>query len=129
MNTWLRQLLTDKGVLTENGLSRKAKIRRHKCGTACIAGLDAPLLAFEAWCDLTPLSNHGEAQALIHGRRTYDLTQRELNRRDTHHIAHQPAHTTTVLTEHLCHQPVPPDWAAPQQKATPPTADPNHIPF
>jgi hypothetical protein len=75
-----------------------------------LAGLDADVMALQAFCDPTPLDARGEALALLAGRRTYTLTLRpkpKLSRRDAETIAGDPAGTgSTVLPQHHCLTPL-----------------------
>lgn len=120
MAPWVRSMLVNKGVMDSNGVTRKAKIRRHPaCGMPVIAGFDAPCMAFSAWVDLTELSRHGELAALLDGRRTYELWPTagafELELRGRDRIRHRPADspgTPPVLCTHRCGHYVPREWAA-----------------
>lgn len=132
MPAWLKRHLIDTGVLTESGLGRKARLRRHqRCGIPTLAGLDADLLAFEASCDLGELTAAGEANALLEGRRTYELSVRsELHHRDRYAIKARPAGgSTTVLAEHRCDQPIPAAWCVPAPKPAARRPDTEEIPF
>ena len=72
--TWMTSLLVDKGVMSEQGLTRRAKLIPHRpCGLVVLAGLDSDRAALDVWCDLGELTLHGEAMALLEGRRTYEL--------------------------------------------------------
>ena len=123
MPIWLRNQLIERGVLTAQGLSRKAKIIRHRpCGFPTLAGFDADVAALDAWCDLADLSLLGEAMALLDGRRTYTLMGQHLeDRQSPGRIAHFPADHTPVYAQHRCHQPIPASWCKP---ATTPAAQP-----
>lgn len=118
MPDWLRAQLIDKGYLTEAGLSRTARIVRHRpCSIPTLAGLDAHLCALSVHVDLAQLSAAGEALALLDGRRTYgyNLIRRQLSPRDQYRIASNPAgiDSAIVFAEHRCGQPVPADWTVP----------------
>lgn len=120
MAAWMRQMLIDKGVLTEQGLSRKARIRTHRpCGLPTLAGIDSDLAGLDAWCDLGELHAYGEAMALISGRRTYELWGGRLGHRDQWQIQGRPAGSSRhpVFSEHRCHDPIPPDWITPSKPA------------
>lgn len=109
--TWLRTKLQRDGLMDDNGLTRRARARRcTTCRTYLLAGLDGDLCAFPAYVDPTPLSAHGEAAALILGRRTYALWHRggrlELTPRDRWQIKGSPAghpkNRFDVHAEHIC---------------------------
>lgn len=130
MPEWLQRMLIAKGVMTESGLFRKARIQRHRgCGLPILAGLDADLCALEARCDVAELTAEGEALALLAGRRTYELdANRHLHPRNRYAITRRSAQATTVLVEHHCDTPTPASWTKP----TPPPfrpADVEEIPF
>lgn len=132
MPDWLKRQLIDKGVLTESGLGRKAQIRRHKpCGIPTMVGLDAEVMAFQATCDLGELTAAGEAQALLEGRRTYELNLRgEIRYRDRYAITGRPAGArTTVLADHRCAQPIPAAWCVPAPAPAARQSDTEEIPF
>jgi hypothetical protein len=83
----------------------------RQCGAACLAGLDADVMALQAFVDPTPLDARGEALALLSDRRTYTLRLRpkpRLDRRDADAITGEPAGTPglTVLPWHHCHTPL-----------------------
>jgi len=114
MQPWMRQMLIDKGVLSTQGLSRKAKVMRHKkCGILTLAGFDADSCAMDAWCDLAQLSTAGEVQALLAQRRTYELHFDRLNYRDSWAIKSRPASSSpaAVYAAHLCGSPIPAPWS------------------
>lgn len=124
MDDWLKSMLVDAGHMSESGLTATARIRAHRrCGLPCIAGYDAKAAAFDAWCDPSPLSAHGEAEAAISGRRTYSLAHGTLRPRNRWDIPAHPAGakgSPVVLAEHRCDQPVPAAWTTPP--STPRTA-------
>lgn len=132
MPSWLQRHLVATGVLTESGLGRKAQLRRHKpCGLPILTGLDDDVLAFEARCDLGELTATGEANALVDGRRTYELNVRgEIRHRDRYAITRRPAGAaTTVLAEHRCAAPIPAAWCVPAPKTASRRPDTEEIPF
>lgn len=120
MSPWLRSMLVVKGVMDSQGVTRKARIRRHRaCGMPVIAGFDAPCIAWSTWVDLTELSRRGELAALLDGRRTYELWPVaggfELEYRGRDRIRHRPADTPgtpPVLCTHRCDAYTPRDWSA-----------------
>lgn len=118
---WLTELLTAKGILSEQGLTRTARIRTHKpCHMPCLAGIDDNGL--DTWCDLAELHPHGEAHALLEDRWTYDLAGTQLCHRNAGRITWQPAATPggrPVFAQHHCHDPIPATWTVPPQPATP----------
>lgn len=110
-SSWLIDHLRAAGHLTESGLTRRARPRPcPSCGTWTVCGLDADVLALEARCDTTPLTQLGEVVALAAGRRTVELVHTrgrfELEQRWADHIAARPpaAGRYDVLAEHRCHQ-------------------------
>lgn len=126
MPAWMRQMLIDKGVLTEQGLSRKARIRTHRgCPIPVLAGIDSDIAGLDAWCDLGELHAYGEAMALLSGRRTYELRGGRLGHRDKWQISGKPAGTTRypVFAEHRCHDPIPTDWIQPSKPDHRPAQD------
>lgn len=132
MPSWLQRHLIATGVLTETGLGRKAQLRRHRrCGIPTLTGLDADVMAFEATCDLGELTAAGEANALLDGRRTYELDVRgALHHRDRYAITRRPAGAaTTVLAEHRCSAPIPAAWCVPAPKTASRRPDTEEIPF
>ncbi len=109
----LTKRLVAAGHLTENGLSRAARIRACRdCRAFTVAGLDADQAAIEAWADPIPLSTLGEMLATIEHHATYELWpaggRYELERRDAHRIgwysppAHGGHHRIDVLRAHRC---------------------------
>ena len=128
--TWLTSMLVDKGVMSEGGLTRRAKLIEHRpCNFPTLAGLDADRCALDAWCDLGELTLEGEAMALLDGRRTYELHGGRLSLRDRWNIPGKPANTRTVFAEHRCHDPIPASWCIPHLPAPPATTTDDGIPF
>jgi len=117
MPKWLQSMLIEKGVISEAGLGRKAWIKTcRKCSTPTLAGLDADVCAFDAWCDLGELSPAGEAAALLDGRRTYQLFYtNSLSYRHSWHITSRPAGDPQhpVFATHRCGEPIPAVWCVP----------------
>ena len=129
--TWLTSMLVDKGVMSEGGLTRRAKLMEHpNCGLPTLAGLDADRAALDAWCDLGELTRYGEAMALLEGRRTYELHGSRLSLRDRWQIGGRPAGgRDPVLASHRCERAIPATWCVTPDPATPtPTYD-DGIPF
>ena len=112
---WLRAMLVATGAMSETGLTFKAGLRTHrKCRGLTVAGIDDNGL--DAWCEPTPLSPAGEAQALLGGRATWDLyAGTGLTYRTPSAIRYRPAgdDRRPVLAEHVCGQPLPAAWLAP----------------
>lgn len=116
MAPWLRRMLIESGRLTENGVSRNARIIIHTCGIPCIAGLDDDICAFETWCEMQPINTIGEAEALTQGRRTFEYlpANKRIYPRWTENITHRPAGTHDrwrQLVEHRCGELFPAHWA------------------
>lgn len=130
--TWLTSMLVDKGVMSEGGLTRRAKLIEHRpCNFPTLGGLDADRAALDALCDLGELTLYGEAMALLDGRRTYELHAGRLSRRDKWQIAGRPAAASRwpVFAEHRCHDPIPASWCIPHLPAPPATTTDDGIPF
>lgn len=121
--TWLRDRLIEAGILTPQGLSRRAKPMLHRtCRQLVIAGFDNDTCAFDAWTEPAPLTPHGELAALLDERRTYDLDGERLYRRDQASIpGRPPSPRRTVLAEHRCHSPLPVDWLETSTPSAPTT--------
>ena len=128
---WLQAHLIAKGVMSQSGLTRRAKIHTHRCGLPCLAGYDNDWAAMDAWCELQAINAQGEAEALLEGRATYNysIIGQQIYPRWHWHIAGEPAGTMPrirVLVEHRCDTPIPAHWADPQddhQPATPKESD------
>jgi hypothetical protein len=124
MPEWLAQALRDKGILTDQGLTRTARIRTcPTCHVPTLAGIDDTGL--DTWNDLAELHATGEAHALLDHRRTHWIHAGQLVHRDQWTIRARPAgHPTspTVLPEHRCHQPIPATWCTPYAPTQRPTA-------
>lgn len=110
VSTWLLGHLQRAGHVTETGASRRAKVKKCRCGQAIIVGLSDEVCAWEARVDGVPLSPLGEALARVEGRWTYQLTKGGdrfvLDWRDASKIVFWPAGTKDrcdVLREHRCH--------------------------
>jgi hypothetical protein len=111
---WLRRHLEQTGV-TAQGFTRRARPTPCKtCRRTVVKGWTDEPCAILAVADPAPLSNLGEALALIQGRATYDLARRggryELDLREADHIEGSPPETPNawrrnadVLAEHHCH--------------------------
>ena len=123
MPAWVVDQLISKGYLTEQGLSRKAKVIVHRpCGQATISGLDGARCALDAWCDPAPLNAQGEVAALLQGRWTYRLDGVRLDRRTRWTIGgHPPDHRVLVLAEHRCGEVIPTAWRLPPAPPSLPT--------
>jgi hypothetical protein len=131
MPDWLRSMLIDKGVLTAQGLTIRAKVITHReCGLPTLAGIDGRVAGLDAWCDLGQLSPEGELQALLDGRRTYRLHRGELDPRDRWNIPHHPpGHDNPVFAQHRCHQPILATWCLPTQTTAARTPATTEVPF
>ncbi len=107
--------LVEQGHLAPDGTSRKAKLRRcPTCRRQILTGDDDDRCAFTARADPHPLTELGEALALLAGRTTYSLARTAggvvLWRRDVGQIRRWPASThpsEDVLAEHRCDLPAP----------------------
>jgi len=86
---------------------------RHRCGAPAMAALDHWIAALTVHLEPYPLSPLGEVQALREGRRTYQITAWGVRHRNGYRIRETPAGVATVLTDHLCDQPLPKTWLQP----------------
>lgn len=118
MDPWLRRHLANTGVMTEEGITRKARPRRcRRCNAVIIVGLDADQCAVQVHADPTPLNAAGELLALAEGRRTLSLLVtgggRVLEPRRPEDIRRLPPQAPgvreDVLREHRCGTPPPPE--------------------
>jgi len=97
--------------MAESGATRKVRPRRcNLCNAVILLALDGDICALEARVDPTPLTELGEALALLEGGRTYNLRREGprfvLDPRDSHQITWAPATSRTrmdVLRAHRCH--------------------------
>lgn len=108
-----RTVLINQGVITETGLTAKARYRHchHGCGLVLLAGT---WLGLEAWCDPWPITAKGELDALLAGRRSYTFSVYSLglNFRGRWDIRHKGPDRYDVHAEHRCGQPHPDiNWA------------------
>lgn len=100
------------------------------CRATVLAGLDGDAAALPIRCDPTPLTQMGEAVALLQGRTTYDLlpakTGRELHERTTHFI--NKPRRYLVFAAHKCNNPLTAfmQHAEPETEVTP---NDQHPPF
>jgi hypothetical protein len=113
------------------GATRAAGIRLcPKCRAPILTGLDADMCALTVRVDPTPLTELGEAVALLQGRMTYNLasgpSRKELDQREAHHIG--APRKSPVLAQHRCHQPLD-AFAAPAPKIERIVADDDTPPF
>lgn len=117
--TWLRRHLAETGTMIE-GVTRRARIHTcRKCGAAVLRGFTEEPCSIATTCDPLPLSNLGEAMALLQGRMTFDLARRagrlELDLREQDHIQGSPPESpgwyrarSDVVAAHRCHsEPLP----------------------
>lgn len=112
---WLRDRQADH--------ARAAQIRLcAKCAAPVLVGFDADICALTVQIDPTPISELGEAQALMQGRGTYDLIAAK-GRREIWHRAEwniTTARRGPVFPAHQCHGPAL-DPAPPTGAPSPPT--------
>lgn len=120
---WLQRKIGD--------TSRGATLRLcPRCKTPVIVGLDDNRAAINAWCDPTPITELGEAFALVQGRSTYDLTNGDGRKELWHRYAWniRAARRHPVLAAHRCNSPMAP-FAAPTKPAREATVDDDAPPF
>lgn len=103
----LKRALIAKSVITETGLTRKARTRHCRCGLAVIACIDDLGLDAIAWP--TPTTTLGELVAALAGLRTWHhaASSEALIARGPHTIRAKPADTVRVLVQHRCGDPPP----------------------
>lgn len=113
----IKKSLVAKGLMTEDGDSRRARVRLcAKCSLPVMAGLDDDRCADLAVCDPAPINTHGELYALVTGRCTYRLRfmggKYVLNMRDQWQITASPAGSPEleVLAGHKCNEPLAPEY-------------------
>jgi hypothetical protein len=91
----------------------------HRCKTTVITGLDDLVAALDVVIDPPSLSVYGEAMAVLFGRNTYTLDgvgRRYARRIWARHHGNigRPEPWATVHAEHVCGQPIPTNWIAPE---------------
>ena len=74
---WVARRLIAQGLMDEaTGATRRARaVACEQCGLAVWRGIDEDYGGMVADCDPLPLSSLGETQAVIMGRRTYELSE------------------------------------------------------
>ncbi len=73
------------------------------------------LMDSDTYADPTPLSRHGEIHAALTGRRIYRLdVDLRLWATDRWRITTDPLPGDHLLAEHVCGQPIPSNWIAPE---------------
>jgi hypothetical protein len=111
---WLQRQRAEQG-------QRAATLRLcPRCKAPVIVGLDADRAAINATCDPTPISELGEAYALVQGRATYCFAD-DQGRKILWHRYHwniKAERQWPVLAAHRCNQPMTP-FAAPLTATTP----------
>jgi hypothetical protein len=110
---WLRRQLAETGVITQGFTRRARPATCRMCRQPVVKGWTEEPCAVLASCDPAPLSNVGEAVALLQGRMTFDLARRggryELDLRESDHIHGSPPERPDqwrragdVLAQHRC---------------------------
>lgn len=99
---WLTDQLVADGVMTENRVTRKAKITRCPagCGALVLAAIDD--LCFETFCHPAPTTRAGELQAVLAGLRMHTLIGDELVHRGAHRINSRSADEESAYPDHRC---------------------------
>ncbi len=131
MPAHLLRILQAKGVITDRGTFRTARLRRcSACRVPVLAGLDGDVLALDVDVDVVPLSRRGELSALVDGRATYELASGgRLHRRRPRQVVHgSPSGASTTHAVHQCDRPVPAAWTIPTPPARLATAT-KEMPF
>ena len=99
--------------------SKRTVEPRHcrNCGAIVLVGLDSDICGFPVAVDPVPITYAGELWCLVHpsGRRyTYQLWGGELGLRDDRQLRTPVTFRHfTVVAQHWCNQPVPPQFHAP----------------
>jgi len=118
---WITQMLIDKGIVSEGGLTRKARIQTHRpCRMPCLAAIDD--LGLDTWCDLAELTPQGELDSLLEGRHTWHLhAGTDLCHRGRMRIAWSSAgdRSLPVFAEHRCDQPIGRERSMPAEPPAP----------
>lgn len=121
------------GLMTADGITRRAKAINCGCGAAILAGLDDDIAALPVRVDPKPLTPLAEALAVVVGRATATLRREArgyvLNYRDSYRIAGHPAGAGhyDVLAEHVCG--TAPAWPGTTTAFAPPIALTEECPF
>ncbi|GAA1994241.1 hypothetical protein GCM10009799_20420 [Nocardiopsis rhodophaea] len=101
MQQWLKE--------RREAAARAAQLRIcRKCKEPVLVGVDADMCALTVQIDPTPITEVGEAVALMEGRGTYDLLAGK-GRREIHHRAEwniRAARRGPVFAAHRCHRPM-----------------------
>jgi hypothetical protein len=132
MPTWLKDHLVQAGHISEAGLTRKARVRRCRCGASTIAGIDNNGL--DTWLIPTEINTLGEVMALVEQRGTWEMRGQQLIRRHQFNIRARPAGTDStrpVFAAHKCGEPIPAEWlhSRPRQIPEPCPVDTEEIRF
>lgn len=104
----IQRMMEYLGTANPDGVSRRARTRRCRCGSITAAGLDADTAALPVTTEVTPVNSLGEILTIAAGRKTYTLTWRgdryEIDVRDPENIAFCKAEESRhpVVAEHHC---------------------------
>ena len=117
--------------ITDQRISRTPRIHTcHTCAAPVLTALDANRCALTVTLDPYALTPAGEVWALQDGRRTYQLTNGQLNPRDRWNIpGRPPGPDHTILPSHRCHQPTPHQHRQPPTPTPAATPNTEEIPF
>lgn len=105
MDTYLRAHLIAEGHITETGLTRTPRFRhcQRGCGLLLLGAIND--FGTDTWLDPYPVTVPAELAALMAGRRTYAVIERELVQRDAWRISHRDADREPAWVEHRCGSP------------------------
>lgn len=107
--TRVQRALVTQGVMTETGLTRKARTHHcRRCHVPALACIDAN--GMDAWTWPDPTTVLGELLAWASGLRTWHraISGDGLIVRDAHVIAAKPADVVDVHVQHVCGHTPPP---------------------
>lgn len=109
----VRRLAETTGQGIKGRVQREAVTARHRCGGLVVVGLDDEAMAWPAYVDPIPLTQVGEALALLAGRNTYRLRGAyvfTVTRRGPWDIERGWHDHPIVLASHECATPIPAEW-------------------
>jgi hypothetical protein len=102
MDTHVKRHLINEGHLSETGLTRHPRYRhcQRGCGLLLLAAIND--FGQDAWLDPYPVTVAAELQALMAGRTSYTVIERELVSRDAWRIRGRNADREPAWVEHRC---------------------------
>lgn len=105
MDTRTRQHLIDQGHISHDGLTHRPTHRHCQsgCGLLLLAAINDT--GQNTWLDPWPITPASELHALLTGRSTYTVCERELVPRDAWRISHINADQEKTYATHQCGTP------------------------